>query len=92
MQNVLKLLKPSGLLVENLSTPAYAADQLMLYKEFLGGVAEETSKLSALCVSHFARCFQGCKCQNPPCQTAWQGAGNHILFGRSQAVRQTIEQ
>ncbi|CAE7726148.1 unnamed protein product [Symbiodinium sp. CCMP2592] len=41
LQNVLKLLKPSGLVVENLSNPAYAADQLMLYKEFLGGAASE---------------------------------------------------
>ncbi|OLP95941.1 hypothetical protein AK812_SmicGene21873 [Symbiodinium microadriaticum] len=61
LQNVLKLLKPSGLVVENLSNPAYAADQLMLYKEFLGGaVSEEVS------------------------------AGNHILFGRSNAAPPTI--
>ena len=48
MRNVLKLLKPDGLLVENLSTPAYAADQLMMYTEFLGHVSEEVSKLVAL--------------------------------------------
>ena len=49
LQNVLKLLKPSGLVVENLSNPAYAADQLTLYKEFLGGAAsEEVSNLVAM--------------------------------------------
>ena len=36
MHYVTKLLKPDGLLVENLSTPSYAADQLLMYKEFLG--------------------------------------------------------
>ncbi|CAE7201292.1 unnamed protein product [Symbiodinium pilosum] len=43
MHYVTKLLKPDGLLVENLSTPSYAADQLLMYKEFLGQVSEEVS-------------------------------------------------
>eukprot|EP00435_Cladocopium_sp_Y103_P046697 s1471_g13.t1 len=41
--NVVRLLKPDGVLMENLSTPSFADEQVALYKDFLGDVSAEVS-------------------------------------------------
>ncbi|CAK8990462.1 unnamed protein product [Durusdinium trenchii] len=43
LHNVVHLLKPNGVLMENLSTPSFAEEQVALFKDFLGDVSEEVS-------------------------------------------------
>lgn len=45
LHNVVHLLKPNGVLMENLSTPSFAEEQVALFKDFLGDVSEEVSFL-----------------------------------------------
>jgi len=46
--NVVRLLKSDGVLMENLSTPSFADEQVALYKDFLGDVSAEVSQPAAI--------------------------------------------
>ena len=41
---MVQLLKPDGVIMENLSTPSFAEEQMALFKDFLGDVSQEISK------------------------------------------------
>lgn len=47
LKNVVQLLKPDGMIMENLSTPSFAEEQIALFKDFLGDVSQEISKWAA---------------------------------------------
>ena len=45
---MVRLLKSDGILMENLSTPSFADEQVALYKDFLGDVSAEVSQPAAI--------------------------------------------